>query len=60
MRMPRDLSADELVKALGRVGYEKRRQTGSHIRMTTAERGEHHVTIPNHHPIKIGTLSSYS
>jgi len=28
------------------------------IRMTTAENGTHHVTIPNHDPIKLGTLSS--
>jgi predicted RNA binding protein YcfA (HicA-like mRNA interferase family) len=33
-------------------------QTGSHIRLTTQENGEHHITIPNHSPIKIGTLSA--
>jgi hypothetical protein len=26
--------------------------------MTTSEKGEHHVAIPLHNPLKIGTLSS--
>jgi predicted RNA binding protein YcfA (HicA-like mRNA interferase family) len=34
------------------VGYQVTRQTGSHLRLTTTERGQHHVTIPNHDPIK--------
>jgi len=33
------------------------RQKGSHIRVTTQVDGENHVVIPNHHPIKTGTLS---
>ncbi|MBL7776973.1 MAG: type II toxin-antitoxin system HicA family toxin [Chitinophagales bacterium] len=40
------------------LGYSPTRQTGSHIRITTTVNGEHHVTIPNHSPIKIGTLSA--
>jgi predicted RNA binding protein YcfA (HicA-like mRNA interferase family) len=40
------------------LGYAPTRQTGSHIRVTTQENGTHHVTIPNHSPIKIGTLSN--
>lgn len=46
MKLPRDLSSDELVKALARLGYEVNRQAGSHIRLTTQRDGEHHVTIP--------------
>lgn len=57
MKLPRDLSGSELAKALRRVGYETTRQTGSHIRLVTAERGQHHVTVPNHNPLKVGTLS---
>lgn len=34
------------------------RQTGSHIRLTTTINGEHHITIPAHNPLRIGTLSS--
>lgn len=40
------------------MGYEPTRQTGSHIRVTTQLDGEHHEVIPNHKPIKIGTLQS--
>lgn len=45
-------------KGSGKVGYTVDRQTGSHIRLTTQENGEHHITIPNHSPIKIVTLSA--
>lgn len=58
MKLPRDLSGEELAKALSKLGYVVDRQTGSHIRLTTQENGEHHITIPNHSPIKIGTLSA--
>jgi predicted RNA binding protein YcfA (HicA-like mRNA interferase family) len=58
VKLPRDLSGEELTKALGKLGYVVDHQTGSHIRLTTQENGEHHITIPNHSPIKIGTLSA--
>jgi predicted RNA binding protein YcfA (HicA-like mRNA interferase family) len=58
MKLPRDLSGEALAKALSKLGYVVDRQTGSHIRLTTQENGEHHITIPNHSPIKIGTLSA--
>lgn len=58
MRLPRDLSGHELAKLLRRYGYELVRQTGSHIRLTSTLRGTpHHVTIPAHDPIKVGTLA---
>ena len=57
MRLPRDLSGDDLVRALRRFGYEVSRQTGSHLRMTTRQRGEHHVTIPRHSILRLGTLA---
>jgi predicted RNA binding protein YcfA (HicA-like mRNA interferase family) len=58
MKLPRDVSGPELVKALRKIGYEVTRQKGSHIRFTTQRDGEHHEVVPNHHPIKTGTLSS--
>ncbi len=58
MKLPRDFSADQLIKLLSKIGYEISRQTGSHIRLTTTMNGQHHLTIPNHNPIKIGTLNS--
>ncbi len=57
MRIPRDLTGRELIKALGKLGYEVSRQSGSHIRLTTSRNGTHHITIPDHRPIKVGTLS---
>jgi predicted RNA binding protein YcfA (HicA-like mRNA interferase family) len=58
MRLPRDVGAQELIKSLKKFGYTFTRQIGSHIRLTTSLKGEHHITIPNHNPIRIGTLSS--
>jgi predicted RNA binding protein YcfA (HicA-like mRNA interferase family) len=57
MRIPRDLSGADLVKHLGQLGYAVSRQTGSHIRLTSQVHGEHHVTIPKHDPLRIGTLA---
>lgn len=57
MKIPRDLTGKELIKALGKLGYEVTRQSGSHIRLTTSRNGTHHITIPDHRPIKVGTLS---
>ena len=58
MRVPRDVSGAQLVKLLARYGYLVTRQTGGHLRLTTTLRGESHVTIPLHNPLKVGTLSS--
>jgi predicted RNA binding protein YcfA (HicA-like mRNA interferase family) len=58
MKLPRDLSAEALVKHLGKYGYGVTRQTGSHIRLTTTEGGEHHITIPAHGSLRVGTLNS--
>jgi predicted RNA binding protein YcfA (HicA-like mRNA interferase family) len=58
MRLPRDLSGGDLAKALRRLGYQTTRQTGSHMRLTTQQPGEHHVTIPDHKPLRVGTLAA--
>ena len=60
MKLPRDLSGDELVRLLRRgYGYQLTRQRGSHMRLTTTVRGmEHHVAIPNHRQLHAGTLNS--
>ena len=57
MRIPRDLSGQDVVRALAAFGYSVTRQTGSHLRVTTTQRGEHHVTVPNHAALRVGTLS---
>jgi predicted RNA binding protein YcfA (HicA-like mRNA interferase family) len=33
MKLPRNLDANDLIKALSRIGYAVVRQTGSHIRL---------------------------
>ena len=58
MKLPRDLSGSELAKALGRVGYRIVRQSGSHLRLTAETSPAHHVTIPAHSPLKVGTLAA--
>ncbi len=58
MRLPRDLGGQELAKILKNYGFEITRQTGSHLRLTSTVKGEHHITIPKHKPLKIGTLNS--
>ena len=58
MKLPRDLSGQDLVRTLKKLGYEVTHQTGSHIRWTTQKQGEHHITIPAHNPLKVGTLKA--
>jgi len=59
MKLPRDMGGEELAALLGRYGYEMTRQTGSHMRLTSTSKGfEHHITIPKHKPLRVGTLSS--
>ena len=57
MKLPRDIFGGELATAFARLGYEVDHQTGSHIRLTTQRGGEHHVTVPAHDPLKVGTLA---
>jgi predicted RNA binding protein YcfA (HicA-like mRNA interferase family) len=60
VKTPRDVSGPDLAKALRALGYEKVRQDGSHIQLTTTTGGQFHVTVPNHQSIKVGTLRSTS
>ena len=58
-KIPRDISGKELARLLKRYGYEINRETGSHIRLVSKFRYEEHkITVPDHHPIKIGTLNN--
>ncbi|ADJ25512.1 YcfA family protein [Dehalogenimonas lykanthroporepellens BL-DC-9] len=59
MRLPRDIDGAELVALLKPFGYAVSRQSGSHLRLTSNFNGqEHHITIPNHKPVRVGTLNS--
>ena len=58
MRLPRDLSGDELVRLLRRhYGYQVIRQRGSHMRLATTLKGtEHRISVPHHDELRVGTL----
>jgi predicted RNA binding protein YcfA (HicA-like mRNA interferase family) len=59
MRTPRDVTGASLCKALGAVyAYAFVRQTGSHLMIQTIQMGKHSLSIPNHAPLKVGTLNT--
>jgi len=58
VKTPRDVSGRRLAAALAKLGYEVTRQTGRHLRLTREADPAHHVTIPDHDPVKVGTLNS--
>jgi len=58
VKLPRDLSGADLAKALSKVGYRVTRQSGSHLRLTIDLPSQHHVTIPAHDALRVGTLSA--
>lgn len=51
------IAGNDLVKKLKKYGYSIT-QTGSHMRLTTNIIGEHHITIPAHNPLKVGTFNN--
>jgi predicted RNA binding protein YcfA (HicA-like mRNA interferase family) len=56
MKLPRDVSADRLIHALSKLGYEVIRQKGSHARLKHDGPPAHLITVPRHNPLKTGTL----
>jgi predicted RNA binding protein YcfA (HicA-like mRNA interferase family) len=59
VKLPRNIGGDELAGLLKKYDYRVTRQEGSHIRLTSNLKGfEHHITIPKHKPLKVGTLNS--
>jgi predicted RNA binding protein YcfA (HicA-like mRNA interferase family) len=59
LKLPRDLPGEQLASLLRRYGYEITRQTGSHLRLTSTAKGsEHHITIPRHKELRVGTLNA--
>ena len=58
MKLPRDLAGRALVKVLCRDwGYRVVHQEGSHIILDTEEPSRQ-IPIPDHNPIRIGTLNT--
>ncbi|MGD0683245.1 MAG: type II toxin-antitoxin system HicA family toxin [Terracidiphilus sp.] len=59
MKLPRDLSGEELVKHLSkRWDYVKIHQVGSHIILQTQHPTPHRIAVPEHTPLRIGTLNA--
>lgn len=55
--MLKKLSGHEVIKALSKIGFEAKRQRGSHvILIKETEKGKVGCTVPLHNELKIGTL----
>lgn len=56
MKLP-VLSGKDVIKVLKKVGFEEKRQKGSHIILAKeTEQGKKAVVVPNHREIDKGTL----
>jgi predicted RNA binding protein YcfA (HicA-like mRNA interferase family) len=59
MKLPRDLSGAELIKRLCKHhGYRRVNQEGSHVILETDSPRHHRLAIPDHNPLRIGTLNA--
>jgi predicted RNA binding protein YcfA (HicA-like mRNA interferase family) len=59
MKVPRDVSGAHLAETLcRRWGYLKVHQAGSHIILETSEPTHQRLAIPDHHPLRLGTIIS--
>ena len=58
MKLPRNLSGEDLISVLcSEFAYERVHQIGSHV-ILQSEKPHHRIAIPNHNPLRIGTLNS--
>jgi predicted RNA binding protein YcfA (HicA-like mRNA interferase family) len=59
MKLPRDLSGEDLVKHLSKHwGYQRVHQVGSHVILQAQEPTPHRIAVPAHTALRIGTLNS--
>jgi predicted RNA binding protein YcfA (HicA-like mRNA interferase family) len=59
MKLPRDLSGADLIKLLCKHhDYRRVNQEGSHVILQTETPRHHRIAIPDHNPLRIGTLNS--
>ena len=59
MKLPRDLSGADLVQVFCKYyGYRRLHQEGSHIILETDTPSHHRISIPNHNPLRVGTLNA--
>lgn len=59
MKVPRDLDGSELIKVLCREwGYRRVNQEGSHVILETETPGHQRLSVPDHNPLRVGTLNA--
>ena len=59
MKVPRDLSGQDLVQALSRRwGYRVVHQEGSHVVLETDAPTHQRIAIPAHKSLRVGTLNA--
>ena len=59
MKLPRDLSGEQLIRSLCRNwGYERAGQVGSHVVLKTHLPTPQRIVIPAHRSLRIGTLNA--
>ena len=59
MKIPRDLYGRDLAAVLcRRWDYKQVNQVGSHIILQTEVPGHHRLSVPDHKPLRLGTLNA--
>lgn len=59
MKIPRDLHGRNLAAVLcRRWDYKQVNQEGSHIILQTETPGHHRLSVPDHKPLRLGTLNA--
>lgn len=59
MKIPRNLSGRDLTKVLtAKFEYRIVHERGSHIILETDDPSHHRLAIPDHRPLRVGTLNA--
>ena len=59
MKLPRNLPGKSLIQVLCReYGYREVHQVGSHVVLETDSPVHYRIPIPDHNPLRIGTLNA--
>lgn len=59
MKLPRDLNGHDLARALcAHWAYRQVNQVGSHIILQTDAPKHHRLSVPDHKPLRTGTLNA--
>jgi predicted RNA binding protein YcfA (HicA-like mRNA interferase family) len=59
VKLPRDLSGRRLAQVLvRRWGYREVHRVGRHMILQTESPQHHRLSVPDHNPLRVGTLSA--